>query len=369
MQAPSRRRRRPGKLGGALRHRRKLVVAPFHPGAVVDGDVRETGFEQRKIRARGRDATAARHDRALVWIQTPYQLAQTFRWSDPAAARVFEELRTGKAACALDVYVAHRVSPIALGFEQLCVAAPFRDGEHFLFAGAQLGTHLRSELPQLRPRYVGRQLLSERLPIAEPTGQNSGIVVAVIAQHPDHACGIRHVALVIGDDERAVADTRSADRGGETFRIGYARGIRRREIVQIFGVIQMDGTGNVALRVLLAPTLGRCARRAVRSAARIDDDDVFVPQMRDQPIDVNKQIHVAMVLPVVRSKRRSASSAMNRAIASEEVAPGDGALRTCTIPSAPSKTKSSTSSPFARIACARTPDGPGRQSSGCSSGM
>ena len=53
----------------------------------------------------------------------------------------------------------------------------------------------------------------------------------------------------------------------------------------------------------------------------------------------------------------------------EQFAAGDGALRTCTTPSEPWNTKSSTSPPSAVIACARTPAGPGRQSSGSSSGM
>src|SRR5581483_4576483 len=56
-------------------------------------------------------------------------------------------------------------------------------------------------------------------------------------------------------------------------------------------------------------------------------------------------------------------------IASDDVAAGDGAFRTWTTPSDPSKTKSSTIDPSAFIACARTPDGPGSVSSTRNSGM
>jgi STE24 endopeptidase len=61
-------------------------------------------------------------------------------------------------------------------------------------------------------------------------------------------------------------------------------------------------------------------------------------------------------------------SAITRAMASDDVAPGDGALRTWTTPSASWKTKSSSRVPSRPSACARIPDGPGRTSATSSSG-
>src|SRR5581483_12389167 len=58
----------------------------------------------------------------------------------------------------------------------------------------------------------------------------------------------------------------------------------------------------------------------------------------------------------------SAMSAIMRPIASDEVAAGDGALRTWITPGALEITKSSTSVPSRFSACARTPDGPGSTS-------
>src|SRR5207244_10090606 len=64
-----------------------------------------------------------------------------------------------------------------------------------------------------------------------------------------------------------------------------------------------------------------------------------------------------------------AVSAIMRPIASEDVAPGEGALRTWTmrLPWV-LKTKSSTSDPSGPSACARTPLGPGSRSARVSSG-
>src|SRR5439155_14213319 len=64
-----------------------------------------------------------------------------------------------------------------------------------------------------------------------------------------------------------------------------------------------------------------------------------------------------------RPKVSAAVSAIMRPIASDDVAPGDGALRTWTmrLPCV-LKTKSSTSAPSGPSACARTPDGPGNRS-------
>jgi hypothetical protein len=54
-------------------------------------------------------------------------------------------------------------------------------------------------------------------------------------------------------------------------------------------------------------------------------------------------------------KSAKARSATTRAIDSEDVAPGEGALRTCkTLPCSASNTKSSTSTPCSSRACART---------------
>ena len=61
-------------------------------------------------------------------------------------------------------------------------------------------------------------------------------------------------------------------------------------------------------------------------------------------------------------------SAITPAIASDEVAPGDGALRTWTTPSDSWNTKSSSSVPSGASACARMPDGPGRTSETSSPG-
>ena len=59
-------------------------------------------------------------------------------------------------------------------------------------------------------------------------------------------------------------------------------------------------------------------------------------------------------------RRLSDSSARTPAIASDAVAPGEGALRTWTIRRLPPRRKSSTSVPSGSIAWARTPDGPNR---------
>ena len=65
----------------------------------------------------------------------------------------------------------------------------------------------------------------------------------------------------------------------------------------------------------------------------------------------------------VRSGVRLDAVGDERAIASDEVAAGDGALRTCSAPPASETTKSSTSAPSRPTACARTPAGPGSTSS------
>ena len=65
----------------------------------------------------------------------------------------------------------------------------------------------------------------------------------------------------------------------------------------------------------------------------------------------------------LRPNARSASSATWRAIASEEVAAGEGALRTCSARSVLEKTKSSTSRPSRPSAWARTPAKEGSTSS------
>jgi dipeptidyl aminopeptidase/acylaminoacyl peptidase len=62
------------------------------------------------------------------------------------------------------------------------------------------------------------------------------------------------------------------------------------------------------------------------------------------------------------AKAADAFSASILPIASEAVAPGDGALRTCSTPSASSSRKSSTSFPSELMHCARIPDGPNRRS-------
>ena len=59
---------------------------------------------------------------------------------------------------------------------------------------------------------------------------------------------------------------------------------------------------------------------------------------------------------------------MYRAIASDEVAPGEGAFRTCSARSVCENTKSSTSRPARSTAWARTPANPGSTSLGRSSG-
>lgn len=64
----------------------------------------------------------------------------------------------------------------------------------------------------------------------------------------------------------------------------------------------------------------------------------------------------------------STRAAISSPIASEDVAPGEGALRTCTTRSSPSKTKSSTRVPSGASACARIPACPGATSLRRSSG-
>ena len=61
-------------------------------------------------------------------------------------------------------------------------------------------------------------------------------------------------------------------------------------------------------------------------------------------------------------KRSTASPASTRPMASEEVAAGDGALKTCSTRSDPPSWKSSTIEPSAWSAWARTPEGPTRWS-------
>ena len=56
------------------------------------------------------------------------------------------------------------------------------------------------------------------------------------------------------------------------------------------------------------------------------------------------------------------------AIASDDVAAGEGALRTYNTPVCPSTMKSSSSVPSGASACALTPDGPGSRSAGRRSG-
>src|ERR1700730_5808619 len=70
-----------------------------------------------------------------------------------------------------------------------------------------------------------------------------------------------------------------------------------------------------------------------------------------------------------RSKFLLALSAIISAIASEEVAAGEGALRTCKGPPSWFTTKSSTRVPLGARAWARTPAGPGRRSDELRSGM
>jgi STE24 endopeptidase len=69
------------------------------------------------------------------------------------------------------------------------------------------------------------------------------------------------------------------------------------------------------------------------------------------------------------AQARSSMLAISSPIASDDVAPGDGALRTCTTPSTCSITKSSTSVPSDASACARIPESPGRTSARVSSGI
>ncbi len=63
-----------------------------------------------------------------------------------------------------------------------------------------------------------------------------------------------------------------------------------------------------------------------------------------------------------KSKAPCAESAIMSAITSEEVAAGEGALRTCNAPPSRLTMKSSTRVPSGASACARTPDGPASKS-------
>ena len=75
------------------------------------------------------------------------------------------------------------------------------------------------------------------------------------------------------------------------------------------------------------------------------------------------EITIGLVVTFYILNRRSTSSTIISAIANDEVAAGEGALRTWSIlfprlPWPPSKIKSSTSFPSSSRACALTPDGP-----------
>jgi hypothetical protein len=111
-------------------HRREVVVLPFHPRTVVNRHIAETGFEQRQIRAGGRDAATARHDRTFGTIESEVldQFVEPRRLRNESAARIFEQQRGREPARVRQVAVAHGVGSVALGFQQLCIAAAFGHG-------------------------------------------------------------------------------------------------------------------------------------------------------------------------------------------------------------------------------------------------
>src|SRR5665647_1751951 len=79
--------------------------------------------------------------------------------------------------------------------------------------------------------------------------------------------------------------------------------------------------------------------------------------------------HAPNLLPAQRGDYRSATrAATSSPIARQAVAAGDGALITCSAPGLSRNSKSSTNDPSRRMACARTPTGPGSRASAVTSG-
>ena len=98
--------------------------------------------------------------------------------------------------------------------------------------------------------------------------------------------------------------------------------------MQVFGIVEMDGAGDVAGGELCAP-VRHIHFRAVRHAARIDDAHARIVEMFRKPRDVDERCaHQTATATAERPNRFSASSAMYVPMASDDVAAGDGALRT-----------------------------------------
>ena len=129
------------------------------------------------------------------------------------------------------------------------------------------------------------------------------------------------------------------------------------EAVEVLG-------GDVADVGLAGGQLGDVAERVVGEQARVEPDRLVAGRLQQRGQD---GADVAVVAG--DEDLHSTRSAISRASASEEVAAGEGALRTWSARSVSETTKSSIRLPSRPSAWARTPAGPGRTSSGVSSGM
>src|SRR6185312_4839848 len=151
---------------------RQAEMAPFHPRAVIHGYVLETALGQCQVGGRCADAAPTGNNRPLgpVEPQIADHAVDLPGRGRPAAIGVFEEGGSGQTLCASDVAVAKGVGLVALGFEQLGVAAALRDGKDFVPGGSQRRPGPRPERGRARNGKIGRQRKTRGFPVAEAAG-------------------------------------------------------------------------------------------------------------------------------------------------------------------------------------------------------
>ena len=112
-----------------------------------------------------------------------------------------------------------------------------------------------------------------------PSVEHGNGIVPVCAQRPPHACGDRHVMVVVGHDERVVTDACRAHRCCEALGRGEhaRRPIRVRELCV---PSQVHGTGDVPRSVLVvtAPLVERS-----QVPAAVDDPHAVVVEVIGEP--------------------------------------------------------------------------------------
>jgi hypothetical protein len=131
--------------------------------------------------------------------------------------------------------------------------------------------------------------VSGRPPSRQTAGENVHVVVAVQAKHPNYARGVWHRAVIVRDDGRAISDAALADRLREELGRRDPGRVRGCGIGQLDGIVEMDRIGNVTRGVRFRAGRKDESGCAVRLAARVDDAQLRVVEMRSEPIEFDER--------------------------------------------------------------------------------